>query len=31
MLKLYSFGPAANSMKPLLTLYEKGTPFEVTA
>lgn len=28
MLKLYSFGPAANSMKPLLTLYEKGTPFE---
>lgn len=28
MLKLYSFGPAANSMKPLLTLYEKGLPFE---
>lgn len=28
MLKLYSFGPAANSMKPLLTLYEKGAPFE---
>lgn len=28
MLKLYSFGPAANSMKPLLTLFEKGLPFE---
>lgn len=28
MLKLYSFGPAANSMKPLLTLYEKGLDFE---
>lgn len=28
MLKLYSFGPAANSMKPLLTLYEKGLEFE---
>jgi glutathione S-transferase len=28
MLKLYSFGPAANSMKPLLTLYEKGLAFE---
>jgi glutathione S-transferase len=28
MLKLYSFGPAANSMKPLLALYEKGLPFE---
>lgn len=28
MLKLYSFGPAANSLKPLLTLYEKGLPFE---
>lgn len=28
MLTLYSFGPAANSLKPLLTLYEKGTPFE---
>ena len=27
MLKLYSFGPAANSMKPLLTLYEKGLAF----
>lgn len=29
MLKLYSFGPAANSMKPMLTLYEKGVPFEI--
>lgn len=28
MLKLYSFGPAANSLKPLLALYEKGLPFE---
>ena len=28
MLKLYSFGPAANSMKPLLTLFEKGLAFE---
>lgn len=28
MLKLYSFGPAANSMKPLLTLFEKRLPFE---
>ncbi|WP_126172788.1 glutathione S-transferase family protein [Altericroceibacterium xinjiangense] len=28
MLKLYSFGPGANSLKPLLTLYEKGIPFE---
>jgi len=28
MLKLYSFGPAANSMKPLLALYEKGLDFE---
>lgn len=28
MLKLYSFGPAANSLKPLLTLYEKDLPFE---
>ncbi|WP_019052363.1 glutathione S-transferase family protein [Sphingobium xenophagum] len=27
MLTLYSFGPAANSMKPLLTLYEKGLEF----
>jgi glutathione S-transferase len=28
MLKLYSFGPGANSLKPLLALYEKGVPFE---
>src|SRR6478736_1168602 len=28
VLKLYSFGPGANSLKPLLTLYEKGLPFE---
>ena len=28
MLKLYSFGPGANSLKPLLTLYEKGLEFE---
>ena len=28
MLKLYSFGPGANSLKPLLTLYEKGLAFE---
>src|SRR5471032_1659935 len=28
MLKLYSFGPAANSLKPLLALNEKGVPFE---
>jgi glutathione S-transferase len=28
MLKLYSFGPGANSLKPLLTLYEKGLRFE---
>ncbi len=28
MLKLYSFGPGANSLKPTLALYEKGTPFE---
>lgn len=28
MLKLYSFGPAANSLKPMLTLYEKGLTFE---
>ncbi len=27
-MKLYSFGPAANSMKPLLSLYEKALPFE---
>ena len=24
MLTLYSFGPGANSLKPLLALYEKG-------
>jgi glutathione S-transferase len=28
MLTLYSFGPAANSLKPLLTLYEKGLEFD---
>jgi glutathione S-transferase len=28
MLKLYSFGPGANSLKPMLTLYEKELPFE---
>ena len=28
MLQLYSFGPGANSLKPLLALYEKGLPFE---
>ena len=28
MLTLYSFGPGANSLKPLLTLYERGIPFE---
>ena len=27
-LKLYSFGPGANSLKPLATLYEKGLDFE---
>ena len=27
MLTLYSFGPAANSLKPLLALYEKGLSF----
>ncbi|MES2174931.1 MAG: glutathione S-transferase family protein [Pseudomonadota bacterium] len=27
MLTLYSFGPAANSLKPLLALYEKGLEF----
>lgn len=27
MLTLYSFGPAANSLKPLLALYEKRLPF----
>jgi glutathione S-transferase len=28
MLKLYGFGPMANSMKPLLALHERGIPFE---
>ena len=28
MLRLYSFGPAANSLKPTLTLYEKGLEFD---
>jgi glutathione S-transferase len=28
MLKLYSFGPAANSLKPLLTVFEKALPVE---
>ena len=28
MLTLYSFGPGANSLKPLLTLYEKGIEFK---
>jgi glutathione S-transferase len=28
MLKLYSFGPGANSLKPLLTLFEMRIPFE---
>jgi len=28
MLKLYSFGPGANSLKPLLSLYEKGLEWE---
>jgi len=27
MLKLYNFGPIANSLKPLLSLYEKGLEF----
>lgn len=27
MLTLYSFGPGANSLKPMLALYEKGLPF----
>lgn len=27
-MKLYSFGPGANSLKPLLAVYEKGLPFE---
>ena len=29
MLTLYSFGPGANSLKPMLTLYEKGLEFEI--
>jgi glutathione S-transferase len=29
MLKLYSFGPGANSLKPMLALYEKGVAFTV--
>jgi glutathione S-transferase len=29
MLKLYSFGPGANSLKPMLALYEKGLEFTV--
>jgi glutathione S-transferase len=28
VLTLYSFGPGANSLKPLLTLYEKGIEFK---
>ena len=28
MLKLYSFGPGANSLKPMLALYEKGLDYE---
>ncbi len=28
MLTLYTFGPGANSLKPLLALYEKGLKFE---
>lgn len=28
MLKFYSFGPGANSLKPMLALYEKGLKFE---
>jgi len=28
MLKLYSFGPGANSLKPMLTLFEKGLDYE---
>lgn len=28
MLTLYSFGSSANTLKPLLTLYEKGLDFE---
>lgn len=29
MLKLYSFGPGANSLKPMLSLYEKGLEFDI--
>ena len=29
MLTLYSFGPGANSMKPMLTLFEKGLDFKL--
>ncbi len=29
MLKLYSFGPGANSLKPMLALYEKGVDFTI--
>ncbi len=29
MLTLYSFGPGANSLKPMLALYEKGLDFSV--
>lgn len=29
MLKLYGFGPGANSLKPMLTLYEKGLDFDI--
>ena len=28
-LRLYSFGPGANSLKPMATLYEKGLEFEI--
>ena len=28
MLKFYSFGPGANSLKPMLALYEKELEFE---
>lgn len=28
MLQLYSFGPGANSLKPMLTLFEKGLEYE---
>jgi len=29
MLTLYSFGPGANSLKPMLALFEKGLDFKV--